>query len=62
MDDRDSIIGGLDEIMRYSGEQMFYTDVFECFKCKRVISSDHYCKTIDFCPYCGAYMDNTDRR
>ena len=28
MPDRDSVINGLDEIMRYNGEQMFYNDIF----------------------------------
>lgn len=28
MSDKDSVINGLDEIMRYDGEQMFYNDIF----------------------------------
>lgn len=28
MPDRDNVIDGLDEIMRYDGEQMFYNDIF----------------------------------
>lgn len=28
MTDRDSVINGLNEIMHYNGEQMFYNDIF----------------------------------
>ena len=28
MEDKDIVVNGLDEIMHYSGEQMFYNDIF----------------------------------
>jgi len=48
----------------YEPDKRGYTDGFTCSRCERVILSDHYCKMIDFdfCPYCGAYMDNADGR
>lgn len=48
----------------YEPDKRGYTDGFECSRCERVILSDHYCKMIDFdfCPYCGAYMDNAEGR
>lgn len=41
-----------------------YTNGFTCSRCERVILSDHYCKMIDFdfCPFCGACMDNAEGR
>ena len=50
--------------MPYEPDKRGYTDGFTCSRCERVILSDHYCKMIDFdfCPYCGAYMDNTEGR
>jgi len=46
--------------MPYEPDKRGYTDGFTCSRCERVVLSDHYCKMIDFdfCPYCGAYMDN----
>lgn len=46
----------------YEPDKRGYTDGFTCSRCERVILSDHYCKMIDFdfCPYCGANMDNAD--
>ena len=46
----------------YEPDKRGYTDGFECSRCERVILSDHYCKMIDFdfCPYCGAYMDDAE--
>ena len=48
----------------YEPDKRGYTDGFTCSRCERVILSDHYCKMIDFnfCPYCGAYMDNAEGR
>lgn len=48
----------------YEPDKRGYTNEFTCSRCKLVISSDHYCKMIDFdfCPYCGAYMDNAEGR
>lgn len=48
--------------MPYEPDKRGYTDGFTCSRCERVISSDHYCKMIDFdfCPYCGAHMDNAE--
>jgi hypothetical protein len=48
--------------MPYEPDKRGYTDGFTCSRCERVILSDHYCKMIDFdfCPYCGAYMDNAE--
>ena len=50
--------------MPYEPDKRGYTDGFKCSRCERVILSDHYCKMIDFdfCPYCGAYMDNAEGR
>lgn len=50
--------------MPYEPDKRGYTDGFTCSRCERVILSDHYCKMIDFdfCPYCGAYMDNAEGR
>ena len=50
--------------MPYEPDKRGYTDGFTCSRCERVILSDHYCKMIDFdyCPYCGAYMDNEEGR
>jgi len=46
----------------YEPDKRGYTDGFVCSRCERVILSDHYCKMIDFdfCPYCGAYMDDAE--
>ena len=50
--------------MPYEPDKRGYTDGFTCSRCERVVLSDHYCKMIDFdfCPYCGAYMDNAEGR
>lgn len=50
--------------MPYEPDKRGYTNGFTCSRCERIIASDHYCKMLDFdfCPYCGAYMDNDDGR
>lgn len=46
--------------MPYEPDKRGYTNRFVCSRCEQLVSSDYYCKMIDFdcCPYCGTRMDN----